>query len=185
MLMATTGTVLGQSMPAFDTVRGDAALTYQWMRTNTQPGDCGCFGLNGAGLSASWNSGSYWSAVAEGGAHFATNGPGTGKSLTLLSLFGGARYYVPYGWHHENYRVHPFTQALVGFAHANGGIAGAGDSSFALVGRIGGGLDLSMSSRLAVRLLQADYDISTFRNGVNDRQNNLLLGAGVVFRWLR
>jgi hypothetical protein len=34
-------------------------------------------------------------------------------------------------------------------------------------------------------VLQADYDVTTFANGVNNHQNNLLLGAGVVYRWPR
>jgi hypothetical protein len=33
--------------------------------------------------------------------------------------------------------------------------------------------------------LQADYDVTTFANGVNDHQNNLLLEAGVVYRCSR
>jgi hypothetical protein len=32
---------------------GDVALSYHWVHCNTQPADCGCFGLNGGGLSAS------------------------------------------------------------------------------------------------------------------------------------
>jgi hypothetical protein len=32
-------------------------------------------------------------------------------------------------------------------------------------------------------VIQADYYLTNFANGVNDHQNNLLLGAGVVFHW--
>ena len=33
-----------------------------------------------------------------------------------------------------------------------------------------------------VRIVQADYYLTVARNGVNDRQNNLLLAAGIVYR---
>ena len=45
---------------------GDIALTYHWVHTNAPPGGgCGCFALNGGGLSASWNLGPQLAAVAE------------------------------------------------------------------------------------------------------------------------
>ena len=38
---------------AQESYNGDAAATYHWVHTNAGPGQCGCFGLNGAGLSGS------------------------------------------------------------------------------------------------------------------------------------
>ena len=35
----------------------------------------------------------------------------------------------------------------------------------------------------AVRALEADYYRTQFSNGLNDRQNNLRLSAGVIFRF--
>src|SRR5579871_47083 len=35
--------------------RGDAAVSYHWVRANAGPGECGCFGLNGGGVSGSWD----------------------------------------------------------------------------------------------------------------------------------
>ena len=80
-------------------------------------------------------------------------------------------------------RWEPFAQLLVGGAHAGGGIAGAGDHAYAFESRVGGGIDLPLSPHLALRMVQADYEATTFANSVNNHQNNLLLGAGVVFRW--
>ena len=40
---------------AQESYKGDAAATYEWVRANAGPGQCGCFGMNGGGLSASWN----------------------------------------------------------------------------------------------------------------------------------
>jgi hypothetical protein len=74
---------------------------------------------------------------------------------------------------------------LVGAAHAGGGIAGAGDGTTEFMTRMGGAIDLPISHRFAIRIIQVDYDLTTFANGVNDRQNNLLVAAGVVYHWPR
>ena len=45
----------GSAAVAQESYTGDAAAAYHWVRTNAGPGDCGCFGMNGGGLSGSWN----------------------------------------------------------------------------------------------------------------------------------
>lgn len=175
-LLGGTGAFLEANKP-------DVALAYQFMRTNTQPGECGCFNLNGAGLSASWSFRPDLAAVVEGDADFATNGPRTGNSLTLVSGLVGVRYRLP---------VQPpgrrapqlFAEAMAGGGHAGGGIAGAGDGSLAFVGRVGGGFDQALTDRFAIRW-ETDYAATTFANGVNNHQNNFLFAVGFVFRWSR
>lgn len=174
VLVAHTGAFIEGKLP-------DVAVTYQFMRSNTQPGQCGCFNLNGAGLSASWEFRPDLAAVVEGDTDFATNGPGTGNSMTLVSAVAGARYTLPV---QPRFRRAPqfFAEAMAGAGHAGGGIAGAGDGSFGLVGRAGGGFDDSLTQRIALRF-EADYAPTAFANGVNDHQNNLLIAVGFVFRW--
>jgi outer membrane immunogenic protein len=165
---------------------GDAALTYHWVHTNAPPsGGCGCFGLNGGGVSGSWRLNHQWALVAEISAEYAGSALSTGRSLTLTSYQAGARYHLPPLWKHASHGPQPFAQLLAGAAHANGKVAGDGDGSYAFAVRMGGGIDVPVSSLFAVRVIQIDYDLTKFANGVNDRQNNLLLGAGVVFRWSR
>jgi outer membrane immunogenic protein len=164
---------------------GDVALTYHWVRTNTQPGDCGCFDLNGGGISGSWRFRPRWSAVGEFSEEYAGSGPYSGETLRLLSYLGGVRYQLPHTWFGGAHALQPFGQLLVGGGHASGELAGAGEGTNAFVARVGGGLDLPLKGGLAVRVLQADYDVTTFANGVNDHQNNLLLGTGIVYRWSR
>jgi len=53
----------------------------------------------------------------------------------------------------------------------------------AFAANLGGGVDWRASRRFSVRLLEADYLVTTFDNGVNDHQNSLRLGAGVVMRF--
>ena len=48
-----------------DAYSGDVAAAYHWMHANAGPGECGCFGMNGGGISGSWNFRSSWSAVVD------------------------------------------------------------------------------------------------------------------------
>ena len=82
----------------------------------------------------------------------------------------------------------PFGQVLVGIAHSSGTLVQgknsvASNAPAAFAANIGGGLDLHATRRFSVRLIQADYIVTTFDNGVNDHQNNLHLGAGVVLHF--
>jgi outer membrane immunogenic protein len=183
LFFGVAATAVAQALPTAPTVSGDVALTYHWVRTNTQPGDCGCFDLNGGGVSGSWNLPHGLAAVAEITGEYAGNGPSTGNTLTLVSYQAGMRYRLPQPWLHGARAPQPFAQALVGSGHAGGGLAGAGDGTHAFVTRIGGGGDLPLRSGIALRVIQADYYLTNFANTVNDHQNNLLLGAGVVFHW--
>jgi hypothetical protein len=164
---------------------GDAALSYHWVRSNTPPGDCGCFGLNGGSVSGSWNLNGHWSAVAEIGAEHAGNVLSTGGSLTLTSYLGGARYRLPQPWRERAHAPQPFAQVLLGATHAGGTIAGSGDGAYAFATRIGGGVDVPLNAHFAVRVVQIDYYLTKALNATNDHQNNLLLGAGIVFHWSR
>jgi outer membrane immunogenic protein len=164
---------------------GDAAATYQWVHTNAGPGHCGCFGLNGGGLSASWNVRGPWSVVADFSSQFATGAPTVGSSLTLTSGLAGARFELPRvrrSLFHGAHRVQPFAQILVGASHAGGGAAGFGDATIRFAAQAGGGVDVPVSRRFSVRG-QVDYFATTFANATNDHQNNLLIGVGIVYHW--
>jgi outer membrane immunogenic protein len=166
-------------------ISGDAAATFQWVHTNAGPGQCGCFGVSGGGVSASWEVRGPWSVVADFSSQTATGAPTVGSSLTLTSGLAGARFELPRlrrTWMHGAHRVQPFAQILVGAAHAGGGAAGVGDGTNRFAARAGGGLDVPVSRHFSVRG-QVDYFPTTFANGTNDHQNNLLIGAGVVYHW--
>jgi outer membrane immunogenic protein len=183
LLLGAAMAAMSQTMPHESAASGDAALTYHWVRSNTQPGDCGCFDLNGGGISASWNVRSRLAVMAEISGEYAGSGPSTGNSLTLTSYLAGARYVPPQPWLRGAHGPRAFGQVLMGVGHAGGGIAGAGDSTTAFATRIGGGFDLPMSAQFAIRIIQVDYYLTAFKNTTTNRQNNLLLGAGVVYRW--
>jgi outer membrane immunogenic protein len=173
---------MAQELPGSSS-RGDVALTYQYMHSNTQPGQCGCFNLNGGGVSASWQFHPRLAAVVEADAGVAGNGPVTGSTLTLVSGLAGVRYSLPLLIKREH-APQFFAEVLAGGAHAGGGIAGSADGTAAFIAHAGGGLDQFLSDRFALRF-RASYAPSTFANGVNDHQNDLLIDAGVVYHWSR
>ena len=105
----------------------------------------------------------------------------TGDSLTLSTYTAGARYLPKLG----HSPLQPFGQALIGLAHSSGKLVqGANPASAnagaAFAANLGGGLDLRASRRFAVRLIEADYLLTTFDNGTNNHQNNLRVSAGMV-----
>jgi peptidoglycan-associated lipoprotein len=157
-------------------------MGYSYLRSNAPPGGCGCFNLNGGNATFAWpvNSGSFALAgdvtIAHAGA-----AASTGDSLTLSTFTAGGRYSPKLG----KSAVQPFGQALVGLAHSSGTLVqganpGAANAGAAFAANLGGGLDLRASRRFAVRLIEADYLLTTFDNGTNNHQNNLRVSAGMV-----
>jgi outer membrane immunogenic protein len=171
------------AIQAQDAYFGDAAATYHWVRSNAGPGDCGCFGLNGGGLSGSLNLHGPWSAVADFSVEHTGNGAPIGNPLTLSSFLVGTRYQIPQPWFEGNHQPQPFAQILVGATHAGGAVAGVAEGNIEFSSRVGGGIDIPINSHFAVRAVQIDYFVTTFTNATNNHQNNLLIGAGVVYHW--
>jgi opacity protein-like surface antigen len=93
-------------------------------------------------------------------------------------------------------KVQPFGEVLFGGAHSNfygsacsniSGICGSinpTNNAFAMA--IGGGVDISVTSRIAIRLVDADYELTRFGNnftGGNNSQSNFRFQTGVQFRF--
>jgi outer membrane immunogenic protein len=166
-----SSTAQAQDFPALK-----VGADYNYIRTNGPPGGCGCFSMNGGNAWVSVGLFHDVSAVAEVGSEGAHDIDGTGTSLTMTSYLFGPRYTL-----HKSRRIQPFGQALVGGAHANGSFIGGSSNAFA--SSVGGGLDLNWTAHFAVRAFEADYYFTHFDNGINDHQNNLRIGAGIVFRF--
>ena len=104
-----------------------------------------------------------------------------------VSIFTGGIHYRPLIGHG---RWKPFGHALVGVAHASGELvqgqySATSNARAALATSFGGGLDLRVSQRFSLRLIEADYLLTTFINSTNDRQTSLHLSAGIVLRFGR
>ena len=161
----------------------DAYVTFSEMYANAPVGGCGCFWMAGGvgGVSVPvWRN---FSAVVEAGGHTTDHIPGFNTGLSLFYGMGGVRMRLP-----NHTRFQPFGQALFGGVHGFDGYFPAPvgksptsyDTSYAAT--VGGGLDIAVSKHFWIRAVQADYFYSELRNVQGDRQNQLRIGAGVLFR---
>jgi hypothetical protein len=161
----------------------DAYVTYSEMHANAPVGGCGCFWMNGGSGGIAIPVWRNFSAVAETGGNHTDHIPQFNVGLSLFYGMGGVR------WRMANHtRFQPFGQALFGGVHGFDGyfpdrvgkLPTSYDTSYASI--VGGGLDIAVSKHLWIRALQADYFYSELRNLNGDRQNQIRLGAGIVFR---
>jgi outer membrane immunogenic protein len=166
--------------------RAQIALNYSYMRANAAPGNCGCFNLNGGSTEIALRVYRKFSAVFDlTGEHAGTTSI-PGQSLSLLSYTGGPRFSYPL--HRRGLtRMVPFVQALVGAVHGFDGQfpdhSGAlSNSATNLAVLVGGGLDLQLNHRFAVRAGQVDYGLNQLPNNANNRENLLRVSAGMVLR---
>jgi peptidoglycan-associated lipoprotein len=166
-------------------LRAELALSYSYLRSNEPPGGCGCFNLNGGSATFAWpvKPGSF-ALVGDVTVAHAGSVSSTGDTLTLRAFTAGARYLPKLG----RSPLQPFGQALVGVAHSSGTLVqganpAAANASAAIAANLGGGLDLRANRRFSMRLVEADYLVTTFDNGANNHQNNLRIGAGLVMRF--
>jgi opacity protein-like surface antigen len=85
--------------------------------------------------------------------------------------------------------VTPFAHILIGGARASTGAFGITVSDSALATAVGGGVDINLSKRFAIRAFQADYIMTRFKtgsqlffSGFDERQNNFRLSTGFVIK---
>lgn len=176
---------LSQARTADEPARPELALDYTYLRSNAPPGGCTCFGLNGGSATFAWPIGtSHFAIVGDLDVAHAGSVTASGYDLTVTSFTAGARY--RFRFHRSP--LEPFGQIMVGAAHTSGSLVqgtspSVSNAGGAFAANVGGGLDLSLQRHLALRLVDAEYLVTTFDNGVNDHQNNLRLGAGLILRF--
>lgn len=155
----------------------EAGGNYNYLRTNAPPGGCGCFSMNGGSAWVSYDTFGSLAMVGELSVQHTSNVLGSGAGLTLTSYQAGVRYRF-----RKNGRVMPFAQVLLGGSHASGSYASDTGLSNAFAATMGGGIDVVLTNRVALRAFQADYALMHFPNGVNGHQNNLRISLGLVFK---
>jgi outer membrane immunogenic protein len=180
LLLSLTTAAVAQQKPS-NTI--DGSITFSELRANAPVGGCGCFWMAGGMGEISYPVWGNFSAVAEVAGHTTGHIPDFNTGLSLLSGMGGVRLRVP-----NHTRFQPFAQALFGGVHGFdsyfpapvGKLPTSYDTSFALA--VGGGLDVTISKHVWIRALKADYNYSALRNLQGDNQNQLRIGAGILFR---
>ncbi len=136
------------------------------------------FNGNGGGVQLEYNANRWLGVVGDMagyGATAATNGALVGGGFTYLL---GPRVNFRHG------KVTPFVQTLFGGIWTTDGIGHSGsENNFAMTA--GGGIDFKVSRHVSVRPVQAEYFMTKIPDGLNNRQDNLRVGAGVVVRLSR
>jgi opacity protein-like surface antigen len=78
-------------------------------------------------------------------------------------------------------KVTPFAQVLLGGVWVSDAIVLGSKTEFGMTA--GGGIDLTVSRHFAIRPLQAEYFLTKFPDGLNNRQSNFRFSTGIVFRF--
>jgi peptidoglycan-associated lipoprotein len=166
--------------------RSELALDYSYLRGNAPPGGCSCFNLNGGSATFAWSvkPAAQFALVADITAVHAGSVTNSGYSLTLSAYTVGGRYLPRMG----HLPMQPFGQVLVGMAHGSGTLVqgknpATANAGAAFAANLGGGLDLRASKRVSIRMIEADYLVTTIDNGANNHQNILRISSGVVLRF--
>jgi len=188
LLAAVMGCDVAMGQKASKVAPVDVAITYDALHANDLTGDN--FWMQGGAveLGARLYRGFGIAARVEGG-HVGA-GTANGVPLSLVTTIFGLRYTV--ASHSGCYVI--FGDGLAGqsngfhslFSKGSGPVdsptAGTTTSSNALAVETGGGLDVRLSEHLALRAVDIRYLRTGFPNSTTNIQNNLSLGAGIVFR---
>ena len=153
--------------------------------------DYGTASLNGGSASVAFHPTGWLGIVGDVGGYEGA----TGLNGSMWTYLCGPRVSI-----HEG-RITPFVQTLFGGAHTSAdpplnvgalarpvreaGVAGGGEfassNSFAMTA--GGGLDVNATAHLSIRLIQAEYLLTEFTDGIHNRQNNARVSAGLVLQF--
>ena len=175
-LFAAAPAINAQEQPA----KLEAYGGYYYARFNVNSNISGVpssesFNGNGGGGQLEYNANNWLGVVGDLGGYGAT-------STTNGALVGGAFTYL-FG-PRVNFRhgkVTPFAQTLFGGIRTTDGIIQSGsENNFAMTA--GGGVDFKVSKHVSVRPVQAEYFMTKIPDGLSNRQDNLRLGTGIVFR---
>jgi opacity protein-like surface antigen len=132
------------------------------------------FNANGGGGQLEYNVTKWLGIVGDFAGYHVSAQPSAG---TFSYLFGPR-----INFRRKRQTVMPFAHVLLGGMTANGNIGRVGSQTvFAMT--IGGGLDVKVSPSVAIRPVQVEYLMTTFSDGLNNRQDNFRFGAGIVFRF--
>jgi outer membrane immunogenic protein len=163
----------------------EIAPTYYAMPSNISGG--GSFWQYGAGIDGSARFYRQLGVTAEFAGTHAGDILGNGVNLTMLTYLAGPRYTwnVPAFKTLHSGKLAIFGHALIGGAHGDGVFPapqGALGSANCFALQLGGGADLRITKRIAVRVVQFDWLRTNFPSVDNRAQENIRLGAGIVFR---
>jgi peptidoglycan-associated lipoprotein len=167
--------------PAFLIPRFSLSLGFNHMNANAPPGQADYFGLNGGYVSGDFYLTHWLSIAGEFTGGHANDISLLGQDLTLTTYQAGPKVSL------TGHRFVPYGQILFGGAHGSDSYFPTATSfttsasSFAF--SPGGGLDVNLTHRIAIRAVDADYLRTSLPNGSSNSQNHLMIGAGVIIKF--
>jgi peptidoglycan-associated lipoprotein len=116
------------------------------------------------------------------GGHTSNIGPGVG--LNVIDFMTGPRYTVRLATkskHESRFFVEALAGGARGFSSVFPKSSGLDDKAASFAWQAGGGLDISISKHLAIRVVEADYVRSYLPNNGSNVQDHIRLAAGVTY----
>jgi outer membrane immunogenic protein len=161
------------------TPKYEMGVNYSWLHVNSANYDYQRTGNGGSGY-FEYNLNKTLGLVADFGGYANTR---TGINEKLLTYMFGPRF----NWRHS--RLNPYAQFLFGGGYAWSGPTSTTQNAFATAA--GGGLDYSLTKRIAIKPIQVEYVMTQFDSarlggatrGFGSHQNDVRYSAGVVFRF--
>jgi Outer membrane protein beta-barrel domain len=132
------------------------------------------FNLNGVDASVTENLNRWFGGKLEYNAQFGTEAGNKVNTETLM--------YGPVFSYRKNPKFVPFGEALAGAVRGGPEYLDVSERVFHFAAAVGGGLDVTLTDRVALRVIQADYLLTRFSG---TRQDNFRLSAGILLRFGR
>ena len=178
MILTALPLAFAQEVPKFDIFIG-----YSYMHTDLREHCCTSKGINGGSVSIAYNINSMIGIIGDFGIY--------DEYGTFISYMFGPRISIP-----GSIRLEPYVQVLLGGTQINGPVGGGyieTDGAFGFAS--GGGVDISLTKHISLRLLQAEYFYSPYKEYKEGgfqytgnfaqpiRQNHLRISSGINFRF--
>ena len=200
LLACAIALVLAGVTTAQEETRGQVTIDYSYFRWN--PGLPSIFNsknLNGGGGQAVLFLNNWFGVAADlQGYASSTSCASSGNPLGFTGCASANLFTYQFGAQvkHRGGKFQPFAEVLPGGAHSNfygsvcrniTGICGfrsPSNNAFALA--VGGGIDIAFGSKVAIRLFDADYQLTRFGNNFtngNNSQSNFRFQTGIQFHF--
>ena len=166
-----SGLEFGQTAPY------EFTLGYSFLHANAPAGMCGCFSMNQGVGTFVYNAAHGLGVVADVSGGHANNLSGTSQSISLIDYMFGPRY----SWKIRSSRYTPYGQALFGeSSELSNYVFAQSVKGFAFMP--GGGLKVRLSPHFGWDV-EAGWIHSDIANNANNRQNDIRISTGVIFRF--
>lgn len=108
---------------------------------------------------------------------------GSGVGLNMVTATFGPRYSYKLAHSRSSIFAQVLTGEATGFNSTFPAQTGARETAYGLAVQMGGGLNVELTPRIAVRAFEADWMRTQLPNATTNVQNNLRMGAGFVLRF--